>query len=76
MLMAEDTMTVCDFCHQRGVIWQMEEMRFRQWSDKGYVQCRAELAVGTCENCGMKSLELDSEQILDAAFHKEYRKLP
>jgi hypothetical protein len=67
--------TVCDFCHKKRVSWKIEEMAFRQWSDKGYVRCRVELPVGTCQNCGSKSLESDSGRILDAAFLQEYRKL-
>ncbi|MEJ0076687.1 MAG: hypothetical protein WDO17_14785 [Alphaproteobacteria bacterium] len=67
--------TVCDFCRQKQVTWRTEDMAFRQWSDKGYVHCRVALAVGTCQNCGAKSLEPGSDQILDAAFQREYRKL-
>ncbi len=74
--MPDDKVTFCDFCHQERVIWQAEEMAFRQWSDKGYVHCRVELAVGTCESCGSKSLQADSDEIFDAAFSEEYGKLP
>ena len=74
--MPDDTLTVCDFCHMRQVIWRTEEMAFRQSSDKGYVHCRVELSIGTCQSCGTKSLKPGSDQILDAAFQKEYRKLP
>jgi hypothetical protein len=72
----DDKVTVCDFCHKKQVFWRNVEMTFRQWSDKGYVRCRVELEVGTCQSCGSKSLEPSSDQILDAAFQEEYRKLP
>jgi hypothetical protein len=72
----DDKVTVCDFCHQKQVIWKTEVMAFRQWSDKDYVHCRVELPVGTCQSCGAKALEPGSDQILDAAFWEEYRKLP
>lgn len=66
----------CDFCRRGHVIWRLEEMGFQQWSDKGYVHCRVELSVGTCDNCGSKTLEPESNQIFDAAFQREYDKLP
>jgi hypothetical protein len=72
----DDNVTVCDFCNQKRVTWKIEAMAFRQSSDKGYVQCRVELAVGTCQNCGAKSLEPGSDRILDAAFDEAYRKHP
>jgi len=70
-----DKVTVCDFCHQKHVAWKNEAIAFRQSSDKGYVHCRAELPVGTCQNCGAKSLEPGSDRLLDAAFEVAYRKL-
>ena len=71
-----DEVTVCDFCHKEQVTWRSETMAFRQSSDKGYVYCRVELPIGTCRSCGAKSLRPGSDQILDAAFLVEYRKLP
>jgi len=70
-----DEVTVCDFCHQKRVTWRTGEMAFRQSSDKGYVHCRVWLPIGTCRNCGSKSLEPNSDRILDAAFGEAYRKL-
>ena len=71
----EDEVTVCDFCRQKRVTWTIEEMTFRQPSDKGYVNCRVKLPIGTCQGCGKKSLKPGSDQILDAVFQEEYRKL-
>jgi hypothetical protein len=73
---AEHQVTVCDFCHRKRVTWKIEEMSFRQWSDKAYVQCCVKLSVGTCLSCGAKSLQPGSDEIFDAAFAEEYRKLP
>jgi hypothetical protein len=73
---ADENVTVCDFCHKKQVTWRAEDMAFRRWSDKGYVHCRAAVRVGTCQACGTKSLEPGSDEILDAAFWEEYRKLP
>ena len=74
--MPDDKVTVCDFCNKKQVAWRLEEMAFRQSSDKGYVHCRVALPVGTCQSCGSKSLEPGSDEILDAAFQEAYRKLP
>jgi hypothetical protein len=73
--MPVNEVAVCDFCHQKRVTWKIEEMTFRQWSDKGYVHCRVELPVGSCQNCKAKSLQPGSDRILDAAFEEAYRKL-
>lgn len=54
----------------------MEEMAFRQASDKGYVECRVTLLVSTCDKCRSRSLSPESEEIFKAAFRCEYDKLP
>ena len=66
--------TTCDFCRKGRVTWRKEVMRFRQWSDRGYLLCRATLPVGTCAHCRAKSLDADSNQVLDAAFRRAYDK--
>jgi len=74
--MADDGDTIiCDFCKQGKVALKLEETTFRQWSDRGYLHCRVEILMGTCDACGCKSLGPGSEQIFDAAFQKEYDKL-
>ncbi len=74
--MADDSDTIiCDFCKQGKVALKLEEMTFRQWSDRGYVHCRVEILMGTCDACGSKSLGPGSEQVFDAAFQKEYDRL-
>ena len=72
----EDEPVICEICKQRRVTKRMEEMAFRQWSDKGYVHCQVRVFMGTCNNCGAKSLDPGSEKILDEAFQREYDKLP
>ena len=57
----------CDFCKKGPVLWHLEEMAFRQSSDKGYVRCRATLPVGTCAHCGAKSLAENSDEIFETA---------
>ena len=50
-------------------------MRFRQWSDRGYVLCRVRLPVGTCDQCEAKSVDADSDALFEAAFRRAYDKL-
>ena len=71
-----DAPTICEICKRGRVTKRMEEMAFRQWSDKGYIQCRVTILVGTCDNCRVKSLDAGSDKILDEAFRREYDKLP
>ena len=72
---AEDAPILCEICRKGHVIKRMEEIAFRQLSDKGYVHCQVTVLMGTCDHCGAKSLEPGSEKILDEAFQREYDKL-
>jgi hypothetical protein len=71
----EDEPVICEICKQGRVTKRMEEMAFRQWSDKGYIHCRATILIGTCNNCHVKQLDPGSDKILDEAFQREYDKL-
>ncbi len=73
---AEDVPVTCEFCKKGRVTWHTEGMIFRQWSDKGYVHCRVVILTGTCDNCHLKSLDPEADNIFDAAFQREYDKLP
>jgi len=68
-------LTSCDFCRKGRVTWRSEVMRFRQWSDKGYVLCRARLPVGTCDQCQAKTVGADADVFFEAAFRRAYDKL-
>jgi hypothetical protein len=72
---AEDQPTICDICQKGHVIKRMEEMAFRQWSDKGYIHCRVTLLIGTCDHCRAKVFDPGSDKILDETFQREYGKL-
>ena len=67
---------ICEFCKEERVTTRMEDMAFRQWSDKGYVQCRVTTLIGTCDNCHAKSFDPGIDKIFDEAFQREYDKLP
>ncbi|HEY7248607.1 MAG TPA: hypothetical protein VH678_32485 [Xanthobacteraceae bacterium] len=68
-------MISCAFCHGQ-VSKQSQRMKFRQWSDKGYVQCEVMIAVHVCSGCGMQMLDDTADRVMDEAFRREYRKLP
>jgi hypothetical protein len=68
-------MSSCAFCRNGKVRRTAEEMRFRQWSDKGYIYCHVVVTVGVCRGCGSRTLDEDAEKIIDAAFQREYRKV-
>jgi hypothetical protein len=67
--------TVCDFCKTGHISQRMREIAFRQWSDKGYVHCRASLMVGVCDHCQASAPAPGADKILDEAFRREYERL-
>ncbi len=67
--------SVCVFCNKGRLIKHMEEMAFRQSSDKGYIRCRVTIEVGICDRCGARSLDPAADKIFDEAFQREYDKL-
>jgi hypothetical protein len=68
-------MRSCAFCHSGKVRRTAEEMRFRQWSDKGYIHCHVVVTVDVCRGCGFRTLDEDAEKVMNAAFQREYRKV-
>jgi hypothetical protein len=68
--------TRCDFCGTAAILWDLEEIALRQSSDRGYVRYRATLVVGNCAQCDTKSFDAEANRILDAAFQREYDRLP
>jgi hypothetical protein len=71
-----DELISCVFCKKGRLIKSAEEMKFQQWSRKGYVHCRVMVTVAACDLCGVRSLGPGTDQILDEAFKREYDKLP
>ncbi len=65
----------CDFCKKGRVMTRKQELAFRQWTDRGYVQCRAEVPIGLCEGCGSKHWSQEAEAIIEQAVRHEYDKL-
>ena len=73
---ANDRTTRCFLCNKGRVVTRMEELNFRQWSDKGYVHCRVMVPMEVCDNCGAKSLGEAAVKVMDDAFQSAYEALP
>lgn len=74
-LATEEEALVCDFCSKGRLIQFLQELKLKQWTEKGDVHFRAMLKVGICDHCGGKSLEPGSDRVLDEAFQQAYGKL-
>jgi C4-type Zn-finger protein len=66
----------CPFCKKGRLIERPEQLAFHQWTDKGYVFCRVAVAIGVCDNCGLRNWNEKIEAVVDEAVRREYRKLP
>ena len=71
---AEKRPTSCGSCGKGQIVKHVEDISFRQWSDRGHVHCRATIAVSACNNCGAGSLEPDADKIIDEVFRREHDK--
>ncbi|HEY7663116.1 MAG TPA: hypothetical protein VH934_08345 [Xanthobacteraceae bacterium] len=73
---ASDDAQRCDFCRIGQVMRQNQQIAFRQWTNKGYVHCQAEVSIGVCNHCGARHWNEDAEAIIEDAVRREYDKLP
>ena len=64
----------CAICRTRRLTRRVEEIAFRQLSDKGYINCSVSVWVGKCDTCHTKSIDQDAERICDQAFKDGYSK--
>jgi hypothetical protein len=65
----------CDFCKRGQVTRRNQPINFRQWTDKGYVFCRAEIPIGVCDRCGAKHWNQVAEAIVEEVVRREYDKI-
>jgi hypothetical protein len=72
---AKSETTVCDFCKTGHISQRVRDVAFRQWSDKGYVHCRASVMMGVCDHCQASMPAPGADKILDEAFRREYDRL-
>ena len=66
---------VCVHCKRGRVGERMEEIAFQQWTDKGYVSCRATIPMDICDGCGSKSWGDAAEALIEEAVRRAYEKL-
>ena len=64
--------SLCDFCHCETVVWQTEELRFSQRTNRGMVVCEVSLPIGHCDTCGSIHLEDGAEALIEAAVLHAY----
>jgi hypothetical protein len=74
--MPEDESVACGICKIGRVTRRMEQIAFRQISNKGYLRCCVTVLIGTCDNCQTKSTGPEAKKVFDEAFKREYDRLP
>ena len=73
---APENLHSCEFCKIGRVIKSDQTISFRQWTDKGYISCRATIPMGVCDHCGAKIWDDEAEAVIEEAVRQEYKKLP
>ena len=74
--MSKDRTGICDFCKIGRLIERTQLIAFHQWTDKGYVFCRAPVLIGVCEECGSRNFDEVAEATIEEAVRKAYEELP
>jgi hypothetical protein len=71
----DDSDDACPVCKRGRFALHNEDISFYQWTDKGYVFCRAAIPVRVCNGCGFKSWDDAAEAAIEEAVRREYDKL-
>jgi hypothetical protein len=66
----------CFFCKAGRFVKSVRQIAFHQWTDKGYIFCRAEVPVGVCDRCGSWDWNEEAEAIIEKGVRQEYDRLP
>jgi hypothetical protein len=61
----------CPFCKHGTLIWQNQEIAFRQKTGRKYVFCRVTVPLGVCASCGSKSFTDVADFMMEEAVHRE-----
>ena len=67
---------LCDFCKAGQLIERNQLIAFHQWTDKGYIFCRATVLIGVCDECGSRTWDDVAEATIDQAVRRAYEELP
>jgi hypothetical protein len=65
----------CDFCKQGRVTTHKQQIAFREWTDSGYIHCRAEVPIGVCSHCKSFHWNQEADAITEEVVRREYEKL-
>lgn len=68
-------MEQCEFCKASELIERTQLIAFHQWTDKGYVFCRATVLIGVCDKCGSRSWDDVAGATIDEAVRQAYEEL-
>jgi CRP/FNR family transcriptional regulator, cyclic AMP receptor protein len=71
-----DNLEVCYFCKKGKFVTHTETIAFHQWTDKGYVFCRARVPLRICDHCGLRDWNEETEALIEEAVRREYDKVP
>lgn len=65
----------CVHCRRGRMVRRTQQIAFHQWTDKGYVACKATIPMTVCDACGAKTWDDESEALLEQAVKEAYDKL-
>jgi hypothetical protein len=74
--MSKDRLEICDFCRIGRLIVRTQLIAFHQWTDKGYVFCRATILIGVCDECGSRTWDDVAEATIEQTVRKAYEEFP
>ena len=74
-MLDEQILDRCDFCARGLKIRRNEDLAFQQWTDRGYVSCRVNIPMSTCDCCNAKSWDDAAESVIEAAVRSAYERL-
>jgi hypothetical protein len=66
----------CDHCRRGRMVHETQQIAFHQWTDKGYVSCKATIPMLVCDHCGTKIWDDEAEDLIEQAVKDAYNKLP
>jgi hypothetical protein len=67
---------LCEHCGRAQVVKRREQISFIQWTDRGYLSCRAVVPMGVCNSCEARTWDEIAESIIEETVLREYNKLP
>jgi hypothetical protein len=68
----QNSVDPCDQCKRGRLVQHNQELRFIQYTNKGYMPCRAVVPMWVCDTCGAKTWDETAEAIIEEAIQREY----